>query len=115
MLFQNRFLLNLYISKLSERIGISRNSLVQFIRYLEDIRVIRCLYSDTKGIGALQKPEKIYLRHPNLQYALASDNSNIGNVRESFFINQLGTLGPIKDTPEVDFSFNDYAFEVGAR
>jgi len=103
------------ISKLSERIGISRNSLVQFIRYLEDIRVIKCLYADTKGIGALQKPEKIYMHHPNLQYALASEKPNIGNVRESFFINQLGVLGLIKYPSEGDFAFRDYVFEIGGR
>jgi len=103
------------ISKLSERIGISRNSLVQFIRYLENIRVIKCLYADTKGIGALQKPEKIYMHHPNLQYALADENPNIGNVRESFFINQLGILGPIKYTSKGDFAFTDYVFEIGGR
>jgi hypothetical protein len=103
------------ISKLSERIGISRNSLVQFIRYLEDIRVIKCLYTKTKGIGALQKPEKIYLHHPNLQYALATHNPNIGNVRESFFINQLNSLGPLKYTPDGDFAFYNYVFEIGGR
>ena len=103
------------ISKLSERIGMSRNSLVQFIRYLEDIRVIKCLYADTKGIGVLQKPEKIYMHHPNLQFALATEKPNIGTVRESFFINQLETIGPIKYTPEGDFAFKDYVFEIGGR
>lgn len=103
------------ISKLSERIGISRNSLILFIRYLEDIRVVKCLYTDTKGIGALQKPEKIYMHHPNLQFALATEKPNIGNVRESFFINQLGVLGPIKYTSEGDFAFKNYVFEIGGR
>jgi predicted AAA+ superfamily ATPase len=103
------------VSKLSERIGISRNSLVQFIRYLEDIRVIKGLYADTKGIGALQKPEKFYMHHPNLQYALASEKPNIGSVRESLFINQLGILGPIKYTPDGDFAFKDYVFEIGGK
>ncbi|MFW6370659.1 MAG: ATP-binding protein [Bacteroidota bacterium] len=103
------------ISKLSERIGINRNSLVQFIRYLDDMRVINCLYVNTNTISALQKPEKIYMHHPNLQYALASENTNIGNVRESFFINQLGTLGPVNYAPEGDFIFKDYVFEIGGR
>ncbi len=101
------------ISKLSERIGINRNSLVQFIRYLEDIRVIKCLYADTKDIGVLQKPEKTYMHHPNLHYALATKKPNIGSIRESFFINQLGVLGPMKYTPEGDFAFNNFVFEVG--
>ncbi|MEJ2883339.1 ATP-binding protein [Pedobacter sp. GR22-6] len=103
------------ISKLSERIGISRNSLVLFLRYLEDMKIIRGLYPDTKGIGILQKPEKIYLHHPNLQYALSSENSNIGNARESFFINQLSTLSPVAYAAEGDFLFKGYTFEVGGK
>ncbi len=103
------------ISKLSERIGISRNSLVQFIRYLEDMRIIRGLYPDTKGIGILQKPEKIYLHHPNLQYALASEHSNAGNMRESFFINQLSSVAPVTYTEAGDFASKGYTFEVGGK
>lgn len=103
------------ISKLSERIDISRNNLVQFIKYLEDMRIISGLYADTKGIGLLQKPEKIYLYHPNLQYALANEQSNVGNMRESFFINQISKLGPVTYTGEGDFNFKDYVFEIGGK
>lgn len=103
------------ISKLSERIDLSRNNLVLYIKYLEDMRIIRGLYLDTKGIGLLQKPEKIYLHHPNLQYALANEQSNIGNMRESFFINQVSKLGPVTYTAEGDFAFKTYTFEIGGK
>ena len=103
------------VSKLSERIGISRNSLVQFIRYLEDMRIIKGLYPDTKGIGILQKPEKLYLHHPNLQYALANKNSDTGSMRESFFLNQLGHIGAISYAAEGDFVFQNHTFEVGGK
>ena len=55
------------------------------------------------------------MHHPNLQTALATEKPNIGNVRESFFINQLGVLGPIKYTPKGDFAFKTYVFEIGGR
>ena len=103
------------ISKLSERIGISRNSLILFIRYLEDMRIIKGLYPATGGIGILQKPEKIYLHHPNLQYALSDTNTNIGNARESMFLNQLSTLGTVNYAEEGDFIFKEYTFEVGGK
>lgn len=103
------------ISKLSERIGISRNSLILFIRYLEDMRIIKGLYPATGGIGILQKPEKIYLHHPNLQYALSDTNTNIGNARESMFLNQLSTLGTVNHAEEGDFIFKEYTFEVGGK
>ncbi len=103
------------ISKLSERIGVSRNSLIQFIRHLEELRVIKGLYADTKGIGILQKPEKIYLYHPNLQYALANEVWNTGTMRESFFINQLGMLAPLQYSKDGDFVFKGYTFEIGGK
>ena len=103
------------ISKLSERIGISRNSLILFIRYLEDMRIIKGLYPATGGIGILQKPEKIYLHHPNLQYALSDTNTNIGNARESMFLNQSSTLGTVNYAEEGDFIFKEYTFEVGGK
>jgi len=103
------------ISKLSERIGISRNSLILFIRYLEDMRIIKGLYPATGGIGILQKPEKIYLHHPNLQYALSDTNTNIGNARESMFLNQLSTLGTVNYAEEGDFIFKEHTFEVGGK
>jgi len=103
------------ISKLSERIGVSRNSLIQFIRHLEDLRIIKGLYADTKGIGILQKPEKIYLYHPNLQYALANESWNTGTMRESFFINQLGMLAPLQYSKDGDFVFKEYTFEIGGK
>lgn len=103
------------ITKLSERINISRNSLMQHIHYLADLRIIKNLYADTKGIGLLQKPEKIYLYHPNLQYALSKEHFNIGNMRESFFINQLGYLAPLSYAEEGDFSFMGNTFEIGGK
>lgn len=103
------------ISKLSERIGVSRNSLIQFIRHLEELRIIKGLYADTKGIGILQKPEKIYLYHPNLQYALANESSNTGTMRESFFINQLGILAPLQYSKDGDFVFKEFTFEIGEK
>jgi predicted AAA+ superfamily ATPase len=103
------------ISKLSERIGVSRNSLIQFIRHLEELRIIKGLYADTKGIGILQKPEKIYLYHPNLQYALANEVWNTGTMRESFFINQLGMLAPLQYSKDGDFVFKGYTFEIGGK
>ncbi|KAA8486271.1 hypothetical protein BDE36_3873 [Arcticibacter tournemirensis] len=103
------------ISKLSERIGISRNSLLNFLRYLEDMRVIRSVYSSIHGIGLLQKPEKIYLYHPNIHYALASNDSNVGNIRECFFLNQVQTTEKITYPSEGDFKVDDLVFEIGGK
>lgn len=103
------------ITKLSERTGVSRNTLVTFLKYLEDMRVIRNLYTSTKGIGLLQKPEKIYLHHPNLHYALSGNNSDVGNMRESFFANQVSVLKSVSYAEEGDFKVDSFVFEVGGK
>lgn len=103
------------ISKLSERVGISRNSLLVFLKYLEEMRISRSLYASTKGIGLLQKPEKIYLYHPNLHYALSPQNSNIGTIRESFFLSQVSPLHTIVYTSTGDFKSGKYTFEIGGK
>ncbi len=103
------------IAKLSERIGVSRNSLLDFLRYLEELRIVRRLYADTKGISILKKPEKLYLYHPNISYSLAYHEAEIGNIRESFFINQLSVHHPIEYSATGDFRIEKYIFEIGGR
>jgi predicted AAA+ superfamily ATPase len=103
------------ISKLSERVGVSRNSLLEFLRYLEEMRIARRLYASTKGIGLLQKPEKLYLYHPNLHYALSFGNSNMGNIRESFFLSQAMPVMNMVYTNEGDFKSGKYTFEIGGK
>ena len=57
------------ISKLSELVGLSRNSLVSALKMLEKAGLVNELYKPTTGIGVLTKPEKLYLNNSNLLYA----------------------------------------------
>lgn len=59
------------VSKLSEKIGITRNTLVQYIYYLEKAKLINTLSTAGKSISILQKPDKIYLENTNLQFTLS--------------------------------------------
>jgi predicted AAA+ superfamily ATPase len=103
------------IAKLSERIGVSRNSLLDFLRYLEELRVIKRLYADTRGIGVLQKPEKIYLYHPNISYALTYHDADMRSIKESFFVNQLSANHPVEYSRTGDFKVGKYIFEIGGH
>ncbi len=103
------------ITKLSERVGVSRNSLLDFMRYLEELRIVKRLYADTKGIGLLQKPEKLYLYHPNISYALSYQDADMGSIRESFFINQLSVHCPVEYSAVGDFRIGRHLFEIGGR
>jgi hypothetical protein len=104
------------VTKLSERIGISRNTLVLYLDYLNKAQLITNLYSPNKGYGILTKPEKLYLNNPNIIFAIAQDNANIGNVRETFFLNQMSSNHKINISEFSDFLIdNKYTFEVGGK
>ena len=74
------------------------------------------LYSDSKGISRLTKPDKIYLHNPNLMVALSSKSSNIGNMRETFFYTSLSAKHKLNYTQNGDFLVDGrYTFEIGGK
>lgn len=104
------------ISKMSELIGVSRNTLLHALQLLERARLIQQVNKPNKGIGILTKPEKIYLNNTNLAVTLSPQNNNVGNNRETFFVNQLNGLYPIHLAEKGDFLVNEkYTFEVGGK
>lgn len=104
------------ILKLSERIGISRTTLLTYLQYLEEAKLIRRLYRQSTGISALQKPDKLFLENPNLMYLLGMENTNIGNVRETFLANQLGYGHHISFPETGDLRVDDkITIEVGGK
>jgi hypothetical protein len=80
------------ISKLSERLSISRNTLIRYFQLLDRAELIHNIRAENKGVSVLQKPDKVYLDNPNLVYALAPQHANIEAIRETFFYNQLDYL-----------------------
>ncbi|MNX08337.1 ATP-binding protein [Pedobacter ghigonis] len=103
------------ITKLSEKTGIHRNMIVEYLYYLNNARLINSLAANGKSISILQKPDKIFLENTNLLFALAPDNVDTGSLRESFFMNQLSNTEHNISLPlKGDFLVDDtYTFEVG--
>ena len=104
------------VTKLSAEIGISRNSLLSYIHLLHQARLIFTLSSDAKGMSILAKPDKIYLDNPNLLFTLSTANTNDGNVRETFFANQLKVKHAVNSSKQTDFLIDSkYLFEIGGK
>ena len=78
----------LNIAKLSARLELNKNTVLSYINSLGRAELLLLLYSDSKTITRLQKPDKIYLHDPNMFYALGF-GEKIGTIRECFLINQL--------------------------
>jgi hypothetical protein len=104
------------VSKLSDKMVINRTTLLLYMHFLEEIGLTNNLFKASRGISKLQKPSKIFLENTNLMYALAPDHTNTGNVRETFFANQLSYQNKITFTEQADFSVNEkYVFEIGGK
>ncbi len=104
------------VSKLSERIGINRNTFLNYLYYLAEAKLTLNVYKNVSGITKLQKPDKMYLENTNMIYALAPKMANEGNLRETFFVNQLAYKNKLEYTDKGDFRVNDiFTFEVGGK
>ena len=104
------------VSKLAERIGINRNTLIAYLKNLQDVGLTMHLFSESTGITRLQKPEKIYLENTNLMYALNPKQVNLGSIRETFWMNQLSQLHNVTLPQNGDFLIdNQYTFEIGGK
>ena len=101
---------------LAEKTSIHRNSLNNYLHYLEQAKLISLLQPAGKSVASLQKPEKIYLNNTNLLFALAEKQVEKGNLRETFFLSQLNAVHKIAMPKQGDFFVdNKYTFEVGGK
>ena len=102
------------ISKLAEKLNVTRNTVLKILDLLSQARIISLLRQDTKGISFLQKPEKIYLQNPNLSWVLSNNHPDKGNLRETFFFSQTEVKHNITSSRYGDFMLDDiYTFEIG--
>lgn len=104
------------VTKLSGKIGISRTTLLSYLHYLDEIGLTFNLYKKAEGTSKLQKPAKIYLENTNLIYQLARGQANTGNLRETFFANQLNYKHNLNYTDLGDFLVDEkFTFEIGGK
>lgn len=100
----------------SQRTGISLNTMKNYLQYLNNAKIITLLYASSKGLNRLGKPEKIYLQNPNLIYNLGENSQNTGNLRETFFMMNLNEKNKVESSETADFLIDDkYTFEIGGK
>ena len=75
------------VSQLSKDIATSRATVMNYIKYLADARLMNMLYP--LGESFPKKPAKVYMYNSNLMYPIRPMEVNAQAVRESFFYNQL--------------------------
>ena len=104
------------ITNLGAAIGIGRHAVVKYLYLLDKAGVIQCITEPKQTLQTLAKPQKVYLENTNIINSLAFQNINTGNVRETFFANQLRTKHKVNTVKNGDFTIDEnIIFEVGGK
>lgn len=100
---------------LATEVGVSKNNVPDYLVLLEQAGMIGMLRDDTAGLRGLGKVEKVYIDNPSLMSVLAADKPDKGNLRETFFYNQMRVANDLSASRVSDFYIAPYTFEVGGK
>ncbi|WP_233145518.1 AAA family ATPase [Labilibacter marinus] len=93
------------VSKLSAHINTSRATVMNYLYYLRQARLIKLLYEGEESMQ--KKPSLIYLHNPNLIYSIKSGEAQKDILHKTFFYNQVGSIHELTYTKEADFKVDD--------
>lgn len=94
---------NVNISKLSNAIGVSRATVLNYLNYMKNARLLTLLYDSDDDDDSGKKPKKLYIHNPNLLSAVCLDDVDRMSLRKSFFLSQLCPINRINYTEHADF------------
>ncbi|VAW23511.1 ATPase [hydrothermal vent metagenome] len=105
------------VSKLAASVETSRATIMNYLRYLKNAKLINLLYSNgDDSLDQMKKPDKIYMHNTNILYAVAPNNMKNLNLRHTFFFNQVGYQNKVNTSVNADFLVNNkYEFIVGGK
>ncbi len=103
------------MSTLATTIKTDRGNLPDYFELMERAGLISLLHESTKGVRSLGKVEKVYLDNTNLAFALSSAIPDTGNLRETFFFNQMRVNHKVYNSPISDFIIDGKTFEIGGK
>ncbi len=102
-------------AKLERDLGISRNTLPDYVSYLEKAGLINLLREKASGLKLLEKVEKVYLNNTNMAFAISETEPDIGNLRETAFFSWMRVGHFVTSSPVSDFEIDGRTFEVGGK
>ena len=104
------------MNELYAQIETDRNQGLKMLYALERAGILSLLSSESASLRNMSRPDKIYCDNSNLMHALSSE-TNIGTIRETFFLNQIKAAGhKVTYPPQGDFLVDGrFLFEVGGK
>ncbi|WP_462318740.1 AAA family ATPase [Marinilabilia sp.] len=102
------------ISRLSNDVETSRATIMNYLNYLRQGRLVNLLYEEEAD--PLKKPACVFMQNPNLVYSVARGDVEMDVLHKTFFYNQVGYLSRINYNNEADFLVDeDKPFFIGGR
>ena len=99
------------VSRLSQEIETSRATVMNYLNYLKNGRLINMLYEDSEST---KKPSRIYIQNPNVYYSLMHGEVSQVNMNKTFFLNQLAYRHQVNVSKVSDFKVNnELEFHIG--
>jgi uncharacterized protein len=103
------------VSKLSHDVQTSRATIMNYLRYMKNARIINMMFSNGNE-DEIKKPDLVYLQNTNLVYAIDPGNINNKILRQTFFYNQVNYQHQVKSSEKADFKVDDqFDFSVGGK
>jgi predicted AAA+ superfamily ATPase len=107
------------VSQLAKEISTSRATVVNYLKYLKDARLINMLYPE--GEEFPKKPAKVYVHNTNLMFPVRPEKVEPQALRETFFYNTLHKDNRLNKSHEKNVQFlvnGEHEFRIcdkGAR
>ena len=102
----------LNVSNISDEIGLSRATTMNYIKYLKDSRLINLLYPENKSFP--MKPTKVYMHNPNLARMIFSREIPRIDMLETYFYTAIHGSHKVNATERSAMFIvdNQYYFDV---
>lgn len=98
------------VSRLSQEIETSRATVMNYLNYLKNGRLINLLFEDSE---MAKKPSMVYLQNSNLLYSVMHGEVDSVNMNRTFFFNQVACGNKIDLSETGDFKVNgQYDFTI---
>lgn len=106
---------SLNVQSLSQKIQVSRNTLIRMFELLDKGAILRSLHSGWRSPKSVAKPEKILFDNTDIMASLSSLNE-IGTVRETFVASMLSPQHKLYEPKTGDLLADEkYIFEIGGK
>ncbi len=102
------------VSKLSGDIDTSRATVMNYLNYLQQGKLINLLYEGDED--PMKKPAMVYMQNPNLVYSVLHGDIDPSILHKTFFCNQVGYKNQVSACKKGDFLVNNqHVFRIEPR